>query len=210
MRRNKRSAPKKTIKRITDNQYVVYRTVRSGKITKYRKDRRLIAEVRNKKSKKIVGYLNKFEGRGKKRKIKPRKITKIEKSLKTGKRKSGFIPETQNSFTIYFNKRILPQINHAGRRAVVNLIETIQIDGDTWLQIDVKTSRRNEILRTEEIYLESTDFNLISTQIGIEIINLLRSEVIRTSLKKHVDKDSTQYNRKGRQWANITLRYTSK
>lgn len=210
MAKRSKSTPKRTIKRITEKQYVVYRSVRTGKITKYRRDRRLIAEVRNKKSNKVVGYLNKFEGKRKKRKVVPRKITRIEKSIRTGKQRSGYIPETQNSFTIYFNERVLPQIVSNGRRAIDNLIERIEVDGDIWWQVDIQTSRKGEVIRSREIYEDSTDYHYLATRIGIEIINQMRSLTIRTSLKKHVEEKSIAYNRKGRQWAYITLRYASR
>lgn len=196
-KRRKKSPPKKTIRHISETQYVTYRSVRSGKQVKYRRGIRLIAEVRSKKSKKVVGYLNKFtkptKKNGRQTVIIPRKFGRTEISLKTRKEVENVSTRSVNSFDIAFNRRIIDQVGE--QRDIIGKIQKeIRLNDEVLIQVRVTFPKGTpDINDGMKMYTKKDgDYAFMVTEISIRIINLVRSEAIRTSPKKYREKETTK------------------
>lgn len=197
----------KQIKTLSDGQFVVFRQIKSGRITKFRPDRKLIAEVRNSKTKKIVGYLNTINRKNKRKpKVLPRKFTKLQLAVKT-KRPSKRTLRELNSWQIKLSlrSRILDQLEKKGRDILDRVEEVIDEKGFTHLNMKVDTSRLGESFESGDKPYTKKDIPILSKLLGIEIINLLRSEAIRTSPKKYIQDGRIGLERESRSYVIATI-----
>jgi hypothetical protein len=193
--RKKRVTPRKfkTVRSIKKDQYVVFRSARSGKIVKYRKNRKYIVEVRSKKSKKVQGYLNTVKKKGKKRSVIPRKFTKSQISLKTRKRVQRVREIGSNSFTITMLERFIPQFRHNGRRQIETAVDQIHNHGDTLIGLSVAVSDGSYFNSEFKLYTDDdANFDFLAQEFAILSLNLLRSEGLRTSPKMYDPENRTE------------------
>ncbi len=213
MARKRRVIPRKlkTLRSIRKDQYVVFRSAKSGKITKYRKGRNYIVEVRNKKSKRVQGYLNSIKKKGKKRNVVPRKFTKSQISLKTRKRVQRVREIGSNSFSITLLERFIPQFRHNGRRQIQTAVDQIKNHGDTLIGLTVSVNDGSYFNSEFKLYTDGDDnFDFLAQEFAILSLNLLRSEGLRTSPKKY-DPENRSENLRSRKMryriARITIKY---
>lgn len=172
----------KHIRRISENQYVVYRRPRSGKLTKFRRGIKLIAEVRNKKSHKIMGYLNKIEKKGKKKKPIARKIGRVERSRKTKKRILRLEQTSEREFKINFSQLLISQVKTVGKSAIKFIQREIDLNDEAPIQVETETISLGIFRDGFTNYgSQDNDFDFLATDVAIRIIQMLREQAIRTS-----------------------------
>lgn len=198
------------LKTVSEENYLIFRAPKSGKVTKWRSGRRFIVEVRSRKTKKVVGYLNTISGRGKKRKIIPRAFTKSQLSLSSRKSVRQAKVESDISFKVSFNERLIDQFKSNGRKAVNKVLREIKSNDDILLGLKIQTSKKGEYFTTPyKMYsTDDADFDFMAQELAIITINALRSEAIRTSLKQYVDSERIK-ERRMRRTATITLQFGS-
>lgn len=196
------------LKTVSDENYLIFRSPKTGKVTKWRSGRKYIVEVRSRKSKRVVGYLNTISGKGKKRQILPRAFTKSQLSLSSRKAVKKASVESETSFKVTFNERLIDQFRSAGRKAINKVLREIKKEGEALIGLDIKTSKKGERFTTPlKMYDESdADYDFMSQELAIIMINAIRSEAIRTSLKQHVDSDRIKQ-RKMRRSATVTIQF---
>lgn len=196
------------LKTVSDDQYLVFRAPQSGKLTKWRSDRRFIVEVRSRKTKKIVGYLNTIKGKGKKREILPRKFTKSQLSLSSRKKVKAPAITDETSFKVRFNERLIDQFKSNGRRSIRKILSEIKMNDEVLVGMHITTSKKGEKFITPlKMYSKrDADFDFMAQELAIIMINTIRSEAIRTSLKQHVDSDRIK-ERKMRRGATVKIQF---
>ena len=203
----------KKIKKITDKQYLVFRSIKTGKITKYRKDRQFIVEVRSRKSKKLQGVLNTIAGKGKNRKVIPRKFTNLQLQLKQTRksRKAKVIILAENSFQVNFARRIFPQYARAGRNTIQTMLDQLKMNGDLIFSQKIELTK-GRVFETGTQMITDAKFSTLESLIDVmaaDMINTLRENQIRTSGKKHINESSVNQKRKPVSTGTVTVRWES-
>ena len=187
----KKGVKRRVFKRAPQSdEYVVWRN-RKGNLTKPRGGVYLIGEIRNRKTKKIKGYLNsKNHDTGKPN---PQRFTSVQRAiLTTPKREASAIDRFKNSvaWAMYSRKPMLEQIPKKVPTAVNREIEE---NGEALVAIDIE-SKSGKIFkfRTDSRYFNrKVTREEIAAMIVIDVFNALNSEMVRMSPKqKSNDKQS--------------------
>lgn len=179
-------AGKKLYKRTpTASEYVVYRN-RKGKLTKPRGGVYLVAEIRNRKTGKVTGYLNSQNKKSKK--PNPQRFTAIQRRILTTPKSIPITqkpPRKENSWyltakkpileqiPLWLTKRVNQEVNISGHALV-----SIELSGKTFTQ--VRTAAR--FIQHKMSHKES------SAMFAIDILNVLRNTNVRMSPKQKSDK----------------------
>lgn len=187
-----RSAPKlKTsfhtelaqVKTLKPDQYVVFKD-RRGRIRnrKTRSDIKLIAEVRSRKTKKVVGYLNYVKGG----KIEPRKFSVQKQAFYKARVESSVTfreVDTEYFFKIYSRESVLEQIREQAEDAIDAVYEKAQEDGFCLFRLNVQIKDFNLFSQVVNI-TKSTKKNDIGYFIASIIIQMLDQTSYRMSPKE--------------------------
>lgn len=221
MKRKRKSTPRpvkrlstgrtvqRTIKKIDqDKHYLVYRSAKNGKITKYDKRKKLIIEVRLKKSKKVTGYLNNFSKpkKNQPRDILKRRFSRIEIGLKSRTEVTKELKPSQTmEFRIFFRDLLLPQV-----KAQVAIFRKLKLyikqNGILALGLEVHTSTDFQLWDGYRTYTKAdTKGDDLEKETAIRILQLLRSQAIRTSAKKFQSKERKKRRDKMPRHADIFL-----
>lgn len=192
----KRQLPKKQFKRRPRvGEYVVYRN-RKGQITKPRGGVYLIAEIRDKKSGKVTGYLNsKSLETGKPN---PQRFTAAQRALLASPRS---LPDTdkrlratrKTKWVITSKRPVLEQIPKWVRTEINKAVE---MNGE--IRVAIKTTGK---AMTGQFFENTSDATYVDTKltpkqttviIGISIVENLNQTFIRMSPKKKGDKEQNK------------------
>lgn len=189
---SKRKSARKTIKK-TDpqKQFLIFRSPKTGKIVKYKSKVNLLVEVRSKKTKKLLGYLNDFESQtkpGQVKQIKPRKFSKLQVALKSRREEMRQITVSdQYSFEVRFNELLIDQVK-AQQQIFKPIKKEIRKIGVKTIAVEV-FARNDAFFDGHKVYTKKdTEGDYLEKEIAIRIIQLLRSEAVRTSPKKEATK----------------------
>ena len=190
------SVPKtsqRTLKKIDNTKhYLVYRSAKTGKVTKYDKRKKLIIEVRLKKTKKVTGYLNNFSKpkKNQPRDILKRRFTRLEIGLKSREEITKEIKASDTmDFRVYFKDLLLPQVK-AQTVIFRKLKKHIRDNGILALGLEVHTSNEFQLWDGYRVYTrKDIKGDDLEKETAIRILQLLRSQAIRTSGKKFQSKE---------------------
>lgn len=180
----RRQVKPKQIKRLKPDHYVIYRD-RKGRIRKPRKDTLLVAEVRSRKSKRRVGFLNSID---KKRKTpEPRRFTSTQRAMYE-RRFIEKLPEKRRQpsdleFTVYSSDFIKNQIP---TRVVDRIRDEINLQGYVKLGIEIWTNKGERIV-SDAVYWDDENMlaSHIETHLFLSIVNASREMMVRASPKKY-------------------------
>lgn len=197
----------KKIKKYTDNHFLIFRSAKTGRITKYRKNRRFIVEVRSRKTKRVVGYLNDTQGRGKKRKLMPRKFTRNQLLMKQREKTTAdMVLDSESQMRINFRTMLIEQIEEKGAHILEKVQDELSMNDECFLGIRVTADDgRFDLIDGYKMLVSPMNDREIAIDLGMRTINMLRSETFRTSPKKYINKKSKNRDRKMAGPATLTI-----
>lgn len=177
----KRTGSRTQVKRsLKPNEFIVYRGRRG--IRKPRGDLLLLAEVRDKKTKRLIGYKNKFK------KGKPilQRFSSKQRAVMEMKTVSDYMDfdfDRDLSFTLYSSERLDLQIDR-NDDLYRGVMEKIDFEGDTILEMTLESSREQPN-RALGIYFDRKwSKELFTTTVTRNILTALDGMAIRMSPKK--------------------------
>lgn len=179
-----RGQGRRTFKRAPkSDEYVVWRN-KKGRIVKPRGGVYLIGEIRNRKSKKITGYLN---SRNKETGLpNHQRFTAIQRSILTTPKKIATPQDRLKrslQWVMYAKK---PMIEQIPQRIVNAVNKEIALNDETLVAIEIESkSGRIFKMRTDARYFNrKVTKDEIAAMIVIDILQILNSEMVRMSPKQ--------------------------
>lgn len=181
----RKTVPKKfNIKKLPKDSYVMVRS-KNGYVKKTDKKTNYIIEVRHRKTKKVIGYINKSKNGN----PIPQKFVNRKTFQKVQTKRKSKISDF-HSFEVNFRSYILDQVKTKGRDLVDSMVSKKRTKN-----IDTYLTLKNEII---DYISETKEFTKLDPRasieewIAFEIINTIRNIGLRTSPKKHTSKNSKQ------------------
>lgn len=183
---------------------VVVRTAK-GRFTKFKSDRKLLFEVRDKKSGKFVRYLNRLDRKTKK--PVPQRLSSFQLKFLTAHRSREIKPRTVNQVTVTVSsrKRIVDQLM-AKKDPIIKMVRNaLRREDMVSIYADLSTDF-GEKFRSAMVVIGKrwTDWEIINA-IAIEmIVNPVRDQSLRMSPKKYA-RNEKEANRREIKKAKVTV-----
>lgn len=186
---------------LKQDEFILFRG-RNGRVKKHRSDTLLIAEVRNRKTKKLVGYLNTLDKKSKK--PVPRRFSSMQKTIASTRRTEAPARRFgELQFRVYTSRLISEQIPDS---VIERINDEIDINGEVVLTLKVSTSR-DEHFTSDGIFLERRmSKKELATLITLLIVNAAHALQIRTSPKKYQTSEKRK-NRQQRRWLDVEIQF---
>lgn len=207
-----RKKAKSKILGLKPGESVRYRSPKTGRLTKFKSDRKLIAEVWTKtKTGKNKGKLRKARTLNRKdkktKKVIPQKFSRFQVKFLTAKRTAGVRPRQARSVTVTLNSRspIIDQLTRKGR-PIINLVRSyLKREDSVLVYADIKTEQYGVFRSLQLVIGKSYRDDEIIKSIAIElIINPVRDNALRISPKKYA-KSERQRERNEVKKAEVTI-----
>jgi len=169
-------------------EYIVYRN-RKGKIVKPRSGQYLIAEIRNRKTKKLTGYLNTQSKESKK--PNPRRFTSIQRAILSTPKSFPILPKTPKKSDEWLIVSTRPVIEQIPKKIITRINSEVQMNGDVRVSIEIQGKLVKGL--TDARYLDrKLTAKEASAMFGTDIFSILRDAGIRMSPKKRGDKEQNK------------------
>jgi len=166
----------------------VYRN-RKGKIVKPRSGQYLIAEIRNRKTKKLTGYLNTQSKESKK--PNPRRFTSIQRAILSTPKSFPILPKTPKKSDEWLIVSTRPVIEQIPKKIITRINSEVQMNGDVRVSIEIQGKLVKGL--TDARYLDrKLTAKEASAMFGTDIFSILRDAGIRMSPKKRGDKEQNK------------------
>ncbi len=166
-------------------EYIVYRN-KKGRIVKPRSGQYLIAEIRNRNTKKLTGYLN---HRSKETKgPSPRRFTSIQRAILSTPKSFPILPKRPRKSDEWVITSTKPIMEQFPKKILTRINQEIELNGDIRVTIEIKGKTVAGL--TDARYL---DRKLTSKEakamFGVDIYSILQDAGVRMSPKKRGDKE---------------------
>lgn len=194
-RRIQRKKLKFGIRRIKNDEYVVFRNSKGYR--KPKKGKKYVAEVRSRKTKKIVGYLNKREGKSNKPSF--RQFGSVEKSIKTTRRIRRHTLVAKTSWSFWANSRfpMVEQVTKKAGAAIDAVIAEIKREKVANVYVDLESEEYGQFRSQAFSFTRGYSRERIIQIIAIELIinELVRENQFRMSPKKYARSENDKTKR---------------
>ncbi len=200
-RKTKKGTGKRTrIKRsLKTSEFVQYRD-RKGRVRKPRSDLLLFAEVRDRKTKKLKGYLNKFE----KGKVIPRKFARKQRAVQETPILERFRRIEQPDSTLHFSIKSSSMVMDQIPRDFYNRVMDKVRSGDKFLvEMDMTLNDGSYVTMGSIYFANVWSYDLFVTEITKVILDGVNSLAIRISPKKVEKKSGHKVRRPGRRLTRV-------
>lgn len=185
----------KKITGLKPNERLVVRT-QSGKFAKFKSDRKLIFEVRDKKTNKVKRYLNRKDRKTKK--PIPQKFTAFQKRFLTAQRSRGLRTRQVRSVSITLNSRsyIIDQLLKKGGAIIKMARSHLRTEKQILIYGDLRPDTGGVFRSPMVVIGKSWRDDEILKAIAVEmIINPVRDQALRMSPKKYARNDKEKKRR---------------
>lgn len=182
-----KSTPKKfNIKKLPKDSYVMVRS-KNGYVKKTDKKTNYIIEVRNRKTKKVIGYINKSKAG----KPVPQKFINRKTFQKVPISKKIIIQD-HHTFSVHFKKPVLDQVRSKGCDLVYSIMYYLRKNKKVYFELVLNSSIMKKA-KSSGITLEyPVSRDLVEKEIMNQILETITKSglLLRTSPKKYASKET--------------------